>query len=184
MSLNWLYISTAHRGAVQEGTGVSEPSERYPWLINLLVFRTRIVADNGASQPRGCALRAYPWLLPCTAPRCKAIERHHAGATWEEFNATDDYLYRIERSTYGTDHAGVRWTGLARARDSPRSAGRDAVQIAIAAQVELVVHQRRRGVEPIVEHVGRQHLEARSVADDERHPVAAGDVHTALRSDR
>jgi hypothetical protein len=67
---------------------------------------------------------------------------------------------------------------------APRSAGRDAVQIAIAAQIELVVHQRRRGVEPIVERVGRQHLEARSVADDERRPVAAGDVHTALRSDR
>ena len=60
---------------------------------------------------------------------------------------------------------------------------RDGVQIAVAAQVELVVHQCGRGVEPIVQRIARQHFEARPVADDERRPVAAGDVDPSSRCD-
>src|SRR2546425_8366410 len=60
----------------------------------------------------------------------------------------------------------------------------DAVEVLITAQEHLVIHERRRCIEPIIELVLRQHLERWTVLDDERHAFAAGQVDAALRADR
>src|SRR5437016_8064800 len=60
----------------------------------------------------------------------------------------------------------------------------NAVEISVAAQVDFVVHERGRCVKPIVEVVAREHLEFRSVANDQRRAVAVGDVHASCGADR
>src|SRR5439155_19108841 len=60
---------------------------------------------------------------------------------------------------------------------------RDAVEILVPAQEDLVVDERRRRVEAVVQLVLGEHLERRAVADDERDAFAPGDVGAALRAD-
>ena len=60
----------------------------------------------------------------------------------------------------------------------------DVVQIAISAEIDVVIHQRSRGIEPIVKRVRRQHFERRTMPDDERRPVSSCNVDAILRGDR
>ena len=52
----------------------------------------------------------------------------------------------------------------------------DAVELLVPAKEDLVVDERRRGVEPVVERVLREHLERRSGANHERRAFASGDI--------
>ena len=53
----------------------------------------------------------------------------------------------------------------------------DAVEVPTSTQVDLVPHDRGRGINPIVEHVAGENREFGSVLDDEGRAVSAGDVH-------
>ena len=55
----------------------------------------------------------------------------------------------------------------------------DAIQILVPAHEELLADQGWRRVDPLVELVGREHVEFTAVLEHERHAVAARDVNAA-----
>jgi MFS family permease len=59
----------------------------------------------------------------------------------------------------------------------------DVVQVAVASQIDVAIHQRSGGIEPVVERVLCQHVEGGAVPNHERRSITAREIDAVPRCD-